>query len=34
MQMVFGFGLAAIVCAAATIVPIEIALRRLERLER
>jgi len=34
MQMVFGFGLAAIVCAAATIVPIEIALRRLERVER
>ena len=33
-EMTIGFGLAAALCAAATVVPIQIALRRLERLER
>jgi ABC-2 type transport system permease protein len=33
-EMIVGFGLAALLCIAATIVPIKIALRRLERLER
>jgi ABC-2 type transport system permease protein len=32
--MVIGFGLAAIICGAATLVPIEFALRRLETVER
>jgi len=32
--MVLGFGLAAFLCAASTLIPIEVALRRLERLER
>ncbi len=31
--MIVGFGLAAILCVAATLVPIRVALRRLERLE-
>jgi ABC-2 type transport system permease protein len=34
MEMVLGFGLAALLCVTATIVPIRIALRRLENLER
>ena len=29
-EMVVGFGLAALVCGAATLVPIEVALRKLE----
>jgi ABC-2 type transport system permease protein len=33
VEMVIGFGLAAILCGAATLVPIRIALRRLESLE-
>ncbi|HEY4129313.1 MAG TPA: hypothetical protein VGM50_01755 [Gemmatimonadaceae bacterium] len=33
-QMVIGFGLAMIVCAATTIVPIQIALKRLATIER
>lgn len=33
-EMVLGFGLAAIVCAVATLVPISVALRRLEVIER
>jgi ABC-2 type transport system permease protein len=33
-EMVVGFGLAALLCVAATIVPIRIALNRLETLER
>ena len=33
-QMVLGFGGAAVVCAIAALVPIEIALRRLQQLER
>jgi ABC-2 type transport system permease protein len=33
-EMVAGFGLAAVVCAAATVIPVTVALRRLERLER
>ena len=32
--MIMGFGLAALLCVAATIVPIRIALRRLEKIER
>ena len=32
-EMVIGFGLAAVLCCAATLVPIRIALRRLEALE-
>jgi ABC-2 type transport system permease protein len=34
MEMVAGFGLAALLCIVATIVPIRVALRRLEELER
>ena len=34
LQMGLGFGLAALLCGLATIVPIEIALRRLEKIER
>jgi ABC-2 type transport system permease protein len=34
VEMIVGFGLAALLCVAATIVPIKIALSRLERLER
>jgi len=33
LEMILGFGLAAAVCAAATLVPIETAVRRLERGE-
>jgi ABC-2 type transport system permease protein len=33
-EMIAGFGLAATVCFAATLIPIRIALRRLERIER
>ena len=33
-EMVVGFGLAAIVCFSATLIPIDIALRRLNRIER
>jgi len=33
-EMVAGFGLAGAVCAAATVIPVTVALRRLERLER
>ena len=33
-EMVIGFGLAALLCMAATLVPIEIAKRRLEAVER
>lgn len=33
-EMYFGFGLAFILCAASTLVPVEVALRRLERVER
>lgn len=33
-EMVVGFGLAALLCIAATIVPIRVALRRLETVER
>ena len=33
-EMLFGFGLAALLCVTATIVPIRIALRRLEAIER
>ena len=34
LEMGIGFGLAALLCGLATIVPIEIALRRLEKIER
>jgi len=34
LEMVVGFGLAATLCGAATLVPIEVALRRLAELER
>lgn len=34
LEMILGFGLAALLCIAATIVPVRIALRRLESLER
>jgi ABC-2 type transport system permease protein len=34
VEMVVGFGLAGAVCAAATVIPVTVALRRLERLER
>jgi len=34
VEMVAGFGLAALLCILATVVPIRIALRRLEQLER
>src|SRR6476659_4263663 len=33
-DMVFGFGLAALVCIVATIIPIRVANRRLESVER
>jgi ABC-2 type transport system permease protein len=33
-EMILGFGLAAALCGAATVVPIRIALARLERIER
>ncbi len=33
-EMIIGFGLAALLCVAATVVPIEIAKRRLEAVER
>jgi hypothetical protein len=32
--MVFGFGMATMLCVAATIIPIGIAKRRLEAVER
>jgi ABC-2 type transport system permease protein len=34
LEMIFGFGLAVILCTSATIVPIRIARARLERVER
>jgi ABC-2 type transport system permease protein len=34
VEMVVGFGLAILLCLAATLVPIEVALRRLETVER
>ena len=34
LEMGIGFGLAALLCGLATIIPIEIALRRLEKIER
>ncbi|MEX2152244.1 MAG: hypothetical protein WD825_02845 [Gemmatimonadaceae bacterium] len=34
LEMIVGFGLAALLCVAATIIPIKIALRRLENVER
>jgi ABC-2 type transport system permease protein len=34
VEMAIGFGAAAVVCAVATLVPIEVALRRLEAVER
>ena len=34
LELVVGFGLAGLVCTAATLVPIGVALRRLERVER
>jgi hypothetical protein len=33
-EMIVGFGLAAVVCLAATLIPIRIALRRLSQIER
>jgi ABC-type lipoprotein release transport system permease subunit len=33
-EMILGFALAALVCLAATFVPLRLACRRLERLER
>src|SRR5262249_52662356 len=33
-EMIAGFGLAAAVCASATVIPVTVALRRLEQLER
>jgi ABC-2 type transport system permease protein len=33
-EMVFGFGAAVVLCTLATLVPIEVALRRLEAIER
>jgi ABC-2 type transport system permease protein len=33
-EMIFGFGFAALLCVAATIIPIGIAQRRLEAVER
>jgi ABC-2 type transport system permease protein len=32
-EMVIGFGLAGVLCAAATLIPIRVALKRLEALE-
>ena len=34
IEMVIGFGLAALLCVAATVIPIRVALRRLEATER
>ena len=34
VEMILGFGLATLLCIAATIVPVRIALKRLEQLER
>ena len=34
IEMYVGFGLAFLLCTAATLVPVEVALRRLERVER
>jgi ABC-2 type transport system permease protein len=34
MGMVFGFGVAGVLCLAATVLPIQLAKRRLERIER
>jgi ABC-2 type transport system permease protein len=34
LEMVIGFGLAALLCAVVTLVPIQVALRRLEAVER
>ena len=34
MEMIVGFGAAALLCAAATLIPIGIAKRRLEAVER
>jgi hypothetical protein len=34
MEMIVGFGGAALLCIAATLVPIEVAQRRLEAVER
>ena len=34
LEMAVGFGMAALLCGAATVVPIQVALRRLERIER
>jgi ABC-2 type transport system permease protein len=34
VEMVVGFGLAFVICGAGTLVPIELALRRLQRIER
>jgi ABC-2 type transport system permease protein len=34
VEMVLGFGLAALLCVVTTVVPIRIALSRLQRLER
>ena len=34
LEMVFGFGLAMLLCIVAAVVPIRVALRRLERVER
>jgi ABC-2 type transport system permease protein len=34
LEMVTGFGLAALLCVAATVIPIRVALRRLETIER
>jgi ABC-2 type transport system permease protein len=34
IEMYVGFGLAFILCAASTLIPVEVALRRLERVER
>jgi hypothetical protein len=33
-EMVIGFGLAAALCIAATVIPIRVALKRLEAVER
>jgi NAD/NADP transhydrogenase alpha subunit len=34
VEMAIGFGLAALLCIATTVVPIRVALSRLERIER
>ena len=33
-EMIIGFGLAALLCIAATVIPIKLALTRLEAIER